>query len=328
MFHIFTYLSNLKALLMNKSPCLWLLTLLILPGCSSVPGETGLRLELSKVNEYVYSAIGAADAPSYENAGHNNNLSFVITSDGVLVVNGGDNYLLAKALHNSIISVTDQPVRLVVNENGQGHAFLGNSYWSELGVPVIAHESAQLEIEKHGEAVLRTMQKRNREKAAGTFVAVPNQSFSRTKSLMMGDTRIELLSFGAAHSPGDISVWLPDHKIIIAGDIAFHERLLAIFPDTDVSEWIESFDRMVALEPKWVIPGHGHPTDIETVRKFTQGYLQFLTNEIERILDEDGDLAEAYAIDQTDYAHLNTFEELAVKNAGRLFQTMEMELFE
>ena len=123
---------------MNKLPYMWFLAFVILPGCSSNPGETGPRLELSKVNETVYSAIGAADAPSYENAGHNNNLSFVITSDGVLVVNGGDNYLLAKALHNSIISVTDQPVRLVVNENGQGHAFLGNSYWSQLGIPVIA----------------------------------------------------------------------------------------------------------------------------------------------------------------------------------------------
>ncbi len=300
----------------------------MLAGCASVSGETGPQLKLSKLNEFVYSAIGVADAPSYENAGHNNNLSFVITSDGVVVVNGGDNYLLAKALHNSIALITDQPVRLVVNENGQGHAFLGNSYWSELGVPVIAHESARKEVETHGEAVLRTMQKRNREKAAGTFVAVPNQSFSTSKSLLVGDTKIELISFGAAHSPGDISVWLPDHRIIIAGDIAFHERLLAIFPDTNVAEWIKSFDSMVALEPEWVIPGHGHPTDMETVRKYTQGYLQFLTREVARILDEDGDLAEAYAIDQSDYAHLNTFEELAVKNAGRLFQTMEMELFE
>ena len=261
-----------------------LLTFMLL-GCVEIRAEGASRLKLTRVNDFVFSAIGAANAPSYENAGHNNNLSFVITSEGVLVVNGGDNYLLAKALHNSIADVTDQPVRLVVNENGQGHAFLGNSYWSELGVPVIAHDSAREEIRSHGEAILRTMQKRNREKALGTFVVVPEHTFSEKKSIVMGNTKIELLSFGAAHSPGDISVWLPDYKIIIAGDIAFHERLLAIFPDTDVAEWIKSFDRMIAL-------------------------------------------AVAYAIDQSDYAHLNTFEELAVKNAGRLFQTLEMELFE
>jgi len=300
----------------------------LLLGCAQIQPEVAPQLKLTRVNDFVYSAIGEADAPTYENAGHNNNLSFVITSDGVLVVNGGDNYLLAKALHQSISMITDQAVRLVVNENGQGHAFLGNSYWSQQGVDVIAHESARQEIKNHGEAILRTMQKRSRDKAAGTFVAVPNQSFTEKKSIVMGDTRIELVSFGPAHSTGDISVWLPDHKIIIAGDIAFHERLLAIFPETNVAQWIKSFDRMAALAPVRIIPGHGHPTDIETIRRFTQGYLMFLTGEVERILDEDGGLAEAYAIDQSDYAHLNTFEELAVKNAGRLFQTMEMELFE
>lgn len=43
----------------------------------------------------VWSATGATAPPSYENAGHNNNLSFVVTGDGVVVVNGGASYLLA-----------------------------------------------------------------------------------------------------------------------------------------------------------------------------------------------------------------------------------------
>ena len=143
----------------------------------------------------------------------------------------------------------------------------------------------------------------------------------------MGDTRIEIIHFGPAQSPGDISVWLPQQRILIAGDIAFYQRLLGIFPDTDVAGWVESFDIMAALKPAIVIPGHGEPTDIETVRTSTQGYLQYLTAEIEKILEEDGDLADAYDIDQSDYSHLNTFNELAGKNAGRLFQTMEMDSF-
>ena len=48
---------------------------------------------------------------------------------------------------------------------------------------------------------------------------------------------------------------------------------------------------------------------------------------MQRILDDDGDLADAYNIDQSAYSHLDTFEELAGKNAGRLYQTMEMESF-
>ena len=75
----------------------------------------------------VFSAIGATAPSSYDNAGHNNNLSFIVTGDGVVVINSGGSYLLAKALHDEIKLVTDQPVRVVLNENGQGHAMLGKS---------------------------------------------------------------------------------------------------------------------------------------------------------------------------------------------------------
>ena len=46
----------------------------------------------------VWSAIGATAPPTYENSGHNNNLSFIVTGEGVVVVNGGAAYLLAEAL--------------------------------------------------------------------------------------------------------------------------------------------------------------------------------------------------------------------------------------
>ena len=87
--------------------------------------------------------------------------------------------------------------------------------------------------------------------------------------------------------------------------------------------WSYLYRDMIPL----LVPGHGGPTDIETVRTYTQGYLQYLTARVQEILDAGGGLAQAYEIDQSDYAHLNTFEELAVKNAGRLFQTLEMESF-
>ena len=288
-------------------------------------------LEITRVSDTVFSAIGMTQAPSYDNFGHNNNLSFIITSVGVVVVNGGDNYLLAAALHRQIKQRTALPVKWIINENGQGHAFLGNSYWAEQGVSMIAHEDAIAEMNHNGNATLTRMKQRNKERAAATAVSLPTHSFGAADgqrySLQMGDTLIELIHFGEAHSPGDISVWLPDQGVLIAGDIAFHQRLLGIFPDTDVAGWIESFKLMAALQPKIIVPGHGSPTDLETLQRYTLDYLVFLRTEITGILEEDGDLADAYAIDQSAYAHLDTFEELAAKNAGRLYQTMEMEYF-
>jgi len=66
-----------------------------------------LYREPIEVAPNVYSAIGATAPATFENSGHNNNLSFVVTEDGVLVVNAGDNYLLASALHDAIKLVTD-----------------------------------------------------------------------------------------------------------------------------------------------------------------------------------------------------------------------------
>ena len=58
-----------------------------------------------KVVPGVWSAIGATAPQTYANSWHNNNLSFVVTDAGVLVVNAGANYLLAKALHDEINKV-------------------------------------------------------------------------------------------------------------------------------------------------------------------------------------------------------------------------------
>ncbi len=275
----------------------------------------------------VWSAIGATAPPGKANAGHNNNLSFIVTGDGVIVVNGGASWLLAEALHKEIARVTDQPVRLVINENGQGHAMLGNSYWAAQGTPILAHEDAAAEFEERGHDLLAAMQAYNGpELAAKTTVALPTETFEDDRVIEMGGMRIEVLHLGPAHSPGDISVWLPERRLVIAGDIAFHERLPPIFDDTDTAGWVETWEE--AFEPLgalYVIPGHGHPTNMDQVRRWTHDYLVDLRAKIREHIDAGGDLAGAYYVDQSAYAHLDTFEELATRNAGRVYEQMEWE---
>jgi len=225
-----------------------------------------------EVIPHVWSAIGATAPPTYENAGHNNNLSFIVTGDGVIVINGGAAYILAEALHAEIKAVTDQPVKLVIDENGQGHAMLGNSYWQDQGVPILAHIDAAADFEERGNRILE------------------------------------------------------EQSLVIAGDMAFHERMLPIFEDTIASDWIETWDTgFEALNATYVIPGHGHPTNMVQVRRYTRDYLAHLREVVGTHLDNGGGLADAYYVDQSDYAQLDTYEELATKNAGRVYEQMEFE---
>ena len=273
----------------------------------------------------VYSAIGATAPPTYENSGHNNNLSFIITNEGVVVINASDNALLAEALHQEIRQLTDQPVRYVVLENGQGHAMLGTDYWQQQGATVIAHADAAMEIEARGDEILKRMQARNRDKAMGTRLALPDETFEDSRTLELGGTTIELLHLGPAHSPGDIVVWLPQRELVISGDMAFHQRMLPIFEDTDISGWLETWPLFADLGAKVVIPGHGDATDMAEVTRYTRDYLQFLRDEVSQILEEGGSLIDAYAIDQSQYKHLDTFDELSGLNADRMYRFMEFE---
>lgn len=274
----------------------------------------------------VFSAIGATAPPTYENAGHNNNLSFIVTDEGVVVINSGASFELAEALHTEIKAVTDRPVKLVFNENGQGHAMLGNSYWAAQGVEIVAHTDAAHEFEEYGNRSLQAAQVRVKEKVAKTSVVLPSTTFDDAYSVSLGGVEIEARYLGPAHSPGDIVIWLPQKSLVISGDMAFHERLLPIFDHTITADWITTWDEAFeALDATYVIPGHGHPTNMDQVRRYTRDYLVYLREKIGEHLDEGGDLAEAYYVDQSPYAHLDTFEELATKNAGRVYEQMEFE---
>ena len=279
-----------------------------------------------EVIPHVFSAIGATAPPTYENSGHNNNLSFIVTDEGVVVVNGGASVRLAAALHEEIKAVTDQPVVLVINENGQGHAMLGNAYWMDLGVDILAHVDAIEAFTSEADFILQGMERYNRDKAEGTRTVTPNLSFEDSYSLTLGGVQIEVMHMGPAHDPGDTQVWLPDWGMLIAGDIAFHERMLPIFEGICTSCWLETWEtEMEPLAPTYVIPGHGHPTNLAQVRRYTYDYLSDLRAKVGAHIDEGGDLASAYYVDQSAWANLDTFEELATKNAGRVFEEMEWE---
>lgn len=281
-----------------------------------------------EVTEGVWSAIGATQPSTYENSGHNNNLSFIITDEGVVVMNAGDNYLLAKSLHEEIKKITDQPVKYVVLENAQGHAMLGMTYWQDQGATVIAHKEAAREIAANGQASLEGAPNRTRDKAFLTELGTPDVTFATRLDLEMGGETIQIRYLGAGHAPGDIAIWAPERKALITGDLAFHQRMLPIFDYTDTAGWIETWHELEALDADYIIPGHGEPVnDFGVLRRYTHDYLVHLREEVQRILDEGGTLNDAYNIDQSAYRHLDTYGELHRQNAGRVFRTMEFEDF-
>ncbi len=109
------------------------------------------------------------------------------------------------------------------------------------------------------------------------------------------------------------------------GDTAFNQRLLPVFPHTNTAGWVQTWDKIEQLDPLLIIPGHGDPTDMDTITKFTKDYLVYMRSQVESVLDDDGGLLDAYSIDQSAFRDWGTYKELHKQNAERIFKQMEFE---
>ena len=275
-----------------------------------------------------YAVIGDLGGQTYENEGLNNNLGFVVTDAGVLVLNTGPTLRVAKALHAAIRKVTPQPVKWVVNVNSQNHYWHGNDYFKKLGATVLAHTKADKVMREMGPAQLDANKTNLKEKAEGTALAYPTELIGDRRELKLGNTVVQLLHFGPAHTPGDTVVWLPQEKIVFSGDIIYTDRLLAVIPIGNTANWIQAFDKVAALKPKVIVPGHGKPSDPTKARKETRDYLTHLRGSVKKALDNGDTLQDAVEkIDQSRFKYLANFDLLAKRNVNQVYLEMEKEGF-
>lgn len=92
---------------------------------------------------------------------------------------------------------------------------------------------------------------------AGTYLVIPRRSFADRLTLADPKAPVELLFLGRANTSGDISAWLPNQKILVAGDAVVEPvpYMFNVYP----SEMLQVFDRMRGLGFRLLIPGHGVP---------------------------------------------------------------------
>jgi glyoxylase-like metal-dependent hydrolase (beta-lactamase superfamily II) len=287
-----------------------------------------LTLQPVPVAPNVYAVVGDLAGQSYENDGLNNNLGFVVGDAGVLVINSGPSMRVARALHAAIRKITALPVKWLVNVNSQNHYWLGNGYFKSLGATILASKEAERVMREVGAQQLDTSKALLKEKADGTVLTYPTELIADRHELKVGRIPVQLLHFGPAHTPGDLVVWLPQQKILFSGDIVYTERLLAVIPNSNATGWVQAFDKLAALKPKTIVPGHGRPTTVETARRDTRDYLSFLLAEAKRILDAGGSLQDAVEkVDQSRFRSLANFDQLALRNMNQVFQEVERDAF-
>ena len=283
-------------------------------------------LNLEKVTDNVYAIVGPLTNRAKENLGNNATFGFVVTSEGVVLIDSGGTYKGAREIHRLIKTVTNKPVRLVINTGGQDHRWLGNGYFKEQGARIVASEAAVKDQKARlQDQFIRLGSLVGDEVLMGTNEVYADELVQVTKTFQYGDTRFVFHHPGQAHTPGDSFVWLPELRVMFTGDIVYTERMLSISDVSHSANWIRAFETMAAYKPLHVVPGHGSATTLAKARKDTYEYLVFLRQLVQKYIKQGGTEGGVGRLDQSRFKYLQNYENLKGRNIQRVFQEMEWE---
>ena len=118
----------------------------------------------------------------------------------------------------------------------------------------------------------------------GIELKLPQQTFSGERALNVGDRELTLIEVGPAHTRGDTLVHAAAERVLFTGDILFSGTHPIAWAGP-VSNWIAACERIVALDPLVIVPGHGPPSEIADVTEL-KAYFEYLYAEARRCHDE------------------------------------------
>ena len=283
----------------------------------------------TKVSPHVYAWLGPYEGPTKANQGYRMNLAFVVGDKAVAVLETGYTEAMAKEMLAHIAKITKLPVKYAINSSSQPHRFFGNEVFRKQGATVIAHEKEAARMAQSGGDMAGGIE-RTLELPQGSVTppGPPDKAINADMSLDLGGLEIKVRHFGAGHTPAPLVVHVPADNVVYAGDILYSERLLAVIPGGNVKAWIETFDALKTFGKATFIPGHGKPAKLDAFKFPTRDYLVLLNDYMAKKVEEGVGMDDAIkGLDQSRYAKLPNFDELAGRNASWVYLEREAESF-
>ncbi|MEE8575530.1 MAG: MBL fold metallo-hydrolase [Thermodesulfobacteriota bacterium] len=253
-----------------KPAKIYLILFILLISTSSVFATPPVAL---KITDGVYAFVGSEGVAT--------NSGFVVTEDGIVIIDAQGPKNLALLLNEVIKEVTDKPVTHIINTHYHGDHTFGNQYFPGVRA-IIAHENTRKNL-KEKDSAHRTKFKRffGENSLMGFNLTLPDVTITGNTTLRTGGVVFELLSPGPAHTDGDIYIYLPNEKVLFAGDLVYNGRLPWL-GDADSFKWTAALDELHVLGVNAVIPGHGKPGGPNLIPAF-KSYLVTLQTEVARL---------------------------------------------
>ena len=238
---------------------------------------------------------------------NNNHYSvFAVTPAGVIATDP-INAEAARWLKDEIRKRFAQPVRYLVYSHDHADHIAGGEVFADTAV-VAAHANAK-----------RTIVAEKRP------TAVPQVTFASEMSIELGGTVVELAYVGRNHSDNSIVMRFPKERLLFAVDFIPVESLaFRDFPDAYIQDWIDSLQRVEAMDFDVLVPGHGPLGRKEHVRRF-RGYMEELRDEVLRHAREGKSVDEVkQLVKMPKYATWTNYEQWLTLNVEGMYRHVQM----
>jgi glyoxylase-like metal-dependent hydrolase (beta-lactamase superfamily II) len=291
---------------------------------------SSVEMKLQQVGPHSYYVQGAAGVAT-DNQGFISNAGFVVTNAGVVVVDALGTPSLAVKLRKLIAQVTDQPVvRVITTHYHADHIY---------GLQVFKDEGAQIWAPAGALAYLASPQAKERLEERRfsldpwvndrTHLVTPDHIVNENTSFRLGGIEFRLDLLGAAHSDGDMSIFVQPDRVLYSGDIIFEGRIPYV-GDANTKQWLAALTAMQTDGLAALVPGHGPAaSDPAGAIAATRDYVGYLRQVMGAAVDELQDFDSAYrAADWSRFEKLPAFAAANRRNAYQVYLSMEAEAFE
>ena len=220
------------------------------------------------------------------------NTGFLVGEDGLLVIDATLVASMAQAFIAEIRKVSNKPFRHLINTHSHPDHTGGNRLFT--GAEIISHRICREEMARQAaprpaseglppgpmSAITRTpAMERMFDMVAhdpDRHIPLPTLTYEDSLTLRYGDTEVQLLYYGPAHTFGDTLVYFPQSKVLFAGDIAFFYSMPLV--GGSVGNWLNVIERVKGLDIELIVPGHG-PTGGSREMEDEREYFEFLMDE-------------------------------------------------
>jgi glyoxylase-like metal-dependent hydrolase (beta-lactamase superfamily II) len=260
------------------------------------------------------------------------NAGFIVTGDGVVVIDALASPAQGAQLVRAIRSVTREPIRwLVLTHHHPDHHF-GAVVLRRAGARVMAHPDVSTGVDEQSREAAESAWTRvvGKEQMVGfAYADMPDRAVVTADTLRLGGKTIVIAHAwrGAAHTAGDLIVWLPAERVLFAGDLLIEDGVTMVV-DGSGKGLLGALDTLAALAPRIAVPGHGAiPAEPQALIGRTRGYMVRLRAAMRAAIERHRSLNRALdSLPPADEGRPVSLRSRERRNANRVYLEVEKEI--